>query len=184
MGSLQSRNQFADRPAEPAEERAADSSMVSGRSDPHNEFIVLLDDPNEEITERWQDGLHDWYICRDDQCPVESTGISRDVSQRRSYYRHCPCLKRRAGSVNTNSEISTPRERDSHSASRDPGVVLPQKPSFIAWFQRCLCAPHLFGLPSPPTQSGLNGQDPHSRIFQSCNKWFRRGGQNCEDGKG
>ena len=32
--------------------------------------------------------------------------------------------------------------------SRDPGVVLPQKPSVVAWFQRCLSVPHVFGLPS------------------------------------
>ena len=40
-----------------------------------------LDDPNEEITEHWQDGLHEWYIGRDDQCSVKPTRISRDVSR-------------------------------------------------------------------------------------------------------
>ena len=57
--------------------------MVTGGSDPPDDFPVPLDDPNEEITEQWHDDLHEWYICRDDQCPVESTRISRDVSQRR-----------------------------------------------------------------------------------------------------
>ena len=143
MGSLQPRNQVADRRAEPDEKRAADSTMVSGRSDPPDDFVVPLDDPNEEIAEQWQDGLHEWYIRRDEQCSVEPARISCDVSQRRSSHSFCPCLKRRAGSVSTNSVISTPR------ASRDPGVVLPQKPSVVAWFQRCFRVPHVFGLPSP-----------------------------------
>ena len=121
---LQPRNQVADKRAEPDEERAADSSMVSGKSDPPGNFTVRLDDPNEEITEHWQDGPHEWYICRDDQCSVKPTRISRDVSQRRSSHYFCQCLRRRASSVSTNSEISTPRERNSHSASRDHGVVL------------------------------------------------------------
>ena len=81
MGSLQPRNQVGDRRAEPDEERAADS-VVTGGSDPPDDFIVPSDDPNEEITEQWQDGLREWYICRDDQCSVEPTKISRDVSQR------------------------------------------------------------------------------------------------------
>ena len=64
--------------------RAADSSMVRCRSDHPHEFIVFLDDPNVEITEQLQDGLHDWYTCRNDQCSVMSTRISSGVSQRRS----------------------------------------------------------------------------------------------------
>ena len=43
------------------------SSMVSGRSDPRDDFHVPLDEPNEEITEQWYDDLHEWYIGRDDQ---------------------------------------------------------------------------------------------------------------------
>ena len=105
--------------------------------------LQWLDDLNEEVTEQWQDGLHEWYICRDEQCSVEP------VSQRRSSHSFCPCLKHRASSVNTNSEISTPRERDAHSAPRDPGVVLPQKPSVVAWFKRCFRVPLVLGLPSP-----------------------------------
>ena len=36
-------------------------------------LLSPLDDPNEEITEQWQDGLHDWYTCRDaGQCGVKS----------------------------------------------------------------------------------------------------------------
>ena len=132
MGLLQLRNHVADRRAESDEERAADSSMVSGRSDPVDAFIVPLDHPNEEITEQWQDGLHEWYICRDEQCSVEPAGISCDVSQRRSSHFFCLCHKRRVDSCSTISQISTPRERDAHSASRDPGVVLPQKPSVVA----------------------------------------------------
>ena len=95
MGSLQSRNQVVDKRAEPDEERAADSSMVTGGSDPPDDFPVPLVDPNEEITEQWHDDLHEWNICRDDQCPVESTRISRDASQRRGHLRFFPCLKRR-----------------------------------------------------------------------------------------
>ena len=76
MGSLQPRNQVADRRAEPDEERVADFSVVTDGRDSSDDFLVSLDDPNEEITEQWQDGLHDWYICRDDQCPVESTAIA------------------------------------------------------------------------------------------------------------
>ena len=150
VGSLQPRNQVADRRAEPDEERAADSSMVSGRSDPLDDFIVPLDHPNEEITEQWQDGLHEWYICRDEAVVIQvHARIPRDVSQRRSSHNFCQCLKRRDDSCSTISEISTPRERDAHSASRDPGVVLPQKPSVVALFQRCFRVPHVFGLPPP-----------------------------------
>ena len=109
---------------------------------------VHLDDPNEEITEQWQDGLHEWYIRRDDQCSVKPNRIPRDVSEMRGYPGFCSCLKRRSVSVRTNSKVSTPRERDSHSASRGPVAVLPQKPSVVAWFQRCFCVPHLFGLTS------------------------------------
>ena len=57
--------------------------MVSGKSDPPDDYMVPVDDPNEEITEQWQDGLHEWYSCRDDQCSVKPTRISRDVSQKR-----------------------------------------------------------------------------------------------------
>ena len=92
MGSLQQRNQVADRRAEPDEERAADSSMVTGRSDPLDDVVVPLDDPNEEITEQRQDGLHEWYTCRDGRCSVEPARISCDVSQRRSSHSLCPCL--------------------------------------------------------------------------------------------
>ena len=121
MGSLQLRNQVADRRAEPDEERAAEFSVVTS-GHPSDDFIVPLDDPNEEITEQWQDGLHDWYICRDDQCSVELATISRDVSQKRGYLRFCSCLKRCFVSACTNSQISTPRECDSHSAAGDNAV--------------------------------------------------------------
>ena len=113
MGSVQPRNQVAERRAEPDEERAADSSVVNDGRDPSDDFI----------TEQWQDGLHDWYICRNDQCSVEPARISRDVSQKRGYLRFCSCFKRRFVSASTNSQISTPRELDSHSASGDVGVV-------------------------------------------------------------
>ena len=83
MGSLQPRNQVADRRAEPDEERAADSSVVPGGSDSPDDFHVSLDEPNEEITGHWHDDLQEWHICRDDQCSVESTRISLDVSQKR-----------------------------------------------------------------------------------------------------
>ena len=149
MGSMQPKNQVADRRAEPDEERTADSSVVTGGRDPSDDFIVPLDDPNEEITEQWHDGLQDWFICRDDQCSVETARIPRDVSEKRGYLRFCPCLKRRFVSACTNSQISTPRECDSHSASGDAGVVLSQKPSVVAWFQRCFRVSHLFRLPAP-----------------------------------
>ena len=139
MGSVQPRNQVADRRAEADEERAADSSVVTGGSDPPDDFPVSLDEPNGEITEQWHDDLHEWYICRD----VESTGISRDVSRKRGV---CSCLKRRVVSASMNSQMY---ECDSHSAAGDVGVVFSQKPSVVVWFQRCLCVPHLFGLPAP-----------------------------------
>ena len=75
MDSLQRRDQVVDKRAEPDEKRAADSSMVRCRSGQPDKFLVPLDDPNEEITERWQDGLHDWYTCRDDQCSVKPNRI-------------------------------------------------------------------------------------------------------------
>ena len=148
MDSLQSRNQVVDTRAEPGEKRAGNSTLVRRRSDHPVEFAVHLDDPNEEITEQWQGGLHEWYIRRDDQCSVTPNRIPRDVSEMRGYPGFCSCLKRRSVSVSTNSKVSTPRERDSHSAPRGPVAVLPQKPSVVAWFQRCFCVPHLFGLPS------------------------------------
>ena len=57
MESLQSRNQVVDKRAEPDEKRAGNSPLVRRRSDHSVEFAVYLDDPNEEITEQWQDGL-------------------------------------------------------------------------------------------------------------------------------
>ena len=60
MESLQSRNQVVDKRAEPDEKRAGNSPLVRRRSDHPVEFAVDLDDPNEEITEQWQDGLHEW----------------------------------------------------------------------------------------------------------------------------
>ena len=116
MDSLQSRNQVVDKRAEPDEKRAGNSTLVRRKSDHPVEFAVHLDDPNEEITEQWQDGLHEWYIRRDDQCSVKPNRIPRDVSEMRSSKSLCPCLKRRSVSGSTNSKVSTPRERDSHSA--------------------------------------------------------------------
>ena len=130
--------------------------MVTGGSDPPDDFPLSLDEPNEEITEQWHDDLHEWYICRDHQCSVESTGISRDVSQKLGYHRVCSCLKRRFVSASTNSKISTQHEFDSHSAAGDVGVVFSQKPSVVPWFQRCLCVPHLFGLPAPSKVDSSN----------------------------
>ena len=149
MGSLQPRNQVADRRAEPDEERVADFAVATDGRDSSDDFSVSLDDPNEEITEQWQDGLHDWYVCRDDQCTVEPARITRGVSQKRGYFRFCSCLKRRFVSSCTNSQISTPRECDSHSTTGDVGVVFSQKPSVVAWFQRCFRVSHLFGMPAP-----------------------------------
>ena len=168
MGSLQPRNQVVDRRAEPDEERVADFNVVTDGRDSSDVFIVSLDDRIEEITEQWQDGLHDCYICRDDQCTVEPARISRGVSQKRGYFRFCSCLKRRFVSACTNSQISTPRENDSHKTTRDVGVCL--VPTLfpcnsLAWV-------------SGTTQYGLIEQDPHSINFRSCSEWFKRGGQN------
>ena len=96
-------------------------------SDHPVEFAVHLDDPNEEITEHWQDGLHEWYICRENQGLVTYNRSPCDVSEMRGSQSLCPCLKRRSVSVST---------------------VLPQKPSVGAWLQRCFRGFHLFGLPS------------------------------------
>ena len=62
MDSLQPRDQVVDKRREPDEKRVADSSMVRCRSDRHDEFVVPLDSPNEEMAEQWQDGLHDWRL--------------------------------------------------------------------------------------------------------------------------
>ena len=56
MDSLQPRDLVVDKRAEPDEKDAADSSMFCCRSAHPDEFIVLLDDPNQEIAEQWQDG--------------------------------------------------------------------------------------------------------------------------------
>ena len=178
MGSLQPRNQVADGRAEPDEERSADSSVVTGGSDSPDDFPVSLDEPNEEITEQWHDDLHEWYICRDDQCSVESTGISRDVSQMRGYHRVCSCLERRFVSASTNSQISTQHQCHSHSAAGDVGVVLGTEAI------RCCLVLTLSLCTSPvwtagTTQSGLIEQDPHSSNIRSCSEWFKRCGQNC-----
>ena len=90
---------------EPDEERAAESPVVTGGSEPPDDFPLSLDEPNEEITEQWHDDLHEWYICRDDQCSVESTGISRDVTQKLGYHRVCSCLKRRFVSASLNRAL-------------------------------------------------------------------------------
>ena len=174
--SLQSRNQVGDKQAEPDKERAADSSMVTGGSFPLDDFPVPLDDPNEEIAEQWHDDLHERCICRDGQCPVESTRISRDVSQRRGHHRLCSCLKRLFVSASTNSQISTPRECDSHSTTGDVGVVFSQKPSVVTWFQRCLCVSHLFGLPAPRKVDSSNGTHipAISRLQQMVQAWWAK----------
>ena len=146
MGSLQPRNQVADKRAEPDEERAADSSMVSGRSDPPDDFIVV----------RMRRSLNNGRTASTSGTSVETISVQSSppespvVSPRgEAATTFFACLKRRSVSVSTNSQISTPRERDSHTASRDHGVVLPQKPSVVAWFQRCFRVSHVFGLPSP-----------------------------------
>ena len=73
MDSLQPRDQVVGKRAEPDEKRAADSSLVRCRSVHPDMSIVSPDDPNEEITEQWQDCLHDGYTCRDDQCSTSRT---------------------------------------------------------------------------------------------------------------
>ena len=127
MDSLQSRNQVVDKRAEPDEKRAGNSPLVRHRSDHPVEFAVHLDDPNEEITEHWQDGLHERY-----QGSVKPNRISRDVSEMRSSQLLCPCLKRRSVSIGANKKASMP-----------PVAVLPQKTSVGAWFKRCFRVLHL-----------------------------------------
>ena len=51
------------------------------RSDYSDEFVVPLDDPNEEITEQWQDDLHDWYTCRNDHVTSQKTFRLRQHTQ-------------------------------------------------------------------------------------------------------
>ena len=87
MGSLQPRDQVADKRAEPVEE-----------------ICRLFSGP-------LQDGLHDWYTCRDAQSCISPV-----------------------------------------------------------WS-------------AATTQNGLNEPDPDSRNFPSSNEWYRRGGQNSNDGK-
>ena len=82
---------------------AADSSMVRCKSDHPDEFIAFWDDPNEEITEQWQGGLHGWYTGRSDPCSVKSDRVSSVVSQRRRSSNFCSCLKR--CSVSKRSDI-------------------------------------------------------------------------------
>ena len=112
--SLQPKDQVVDKRAEPNEEMAAHSS-VRCRTDHFDEFTVPLDDPNEEVTEQWQDGVHDCYTCS-----VKSARISSGVSQRRSSSNIWSFLRRRSVAVRTNSQVRAPSECDPHSASRDP----------------------------------------------------------------
>ena len=149
MDSSHPRDQVVGKRAGPDEKRAADSSMVRCPSAYPDMSIVSLDDRNEEITEQWQDCLHDWYACRDDQCSAKNDRVSSGVSQRRCRSNLCACLKRHS--------ISTPRECDAHSASRGPAVVPPQQPSAVAWFQYCFRVSHLFGVPSPRKMDSTDG---------------------------
>ena len=136
MESMQSRNQVVDKRAEPDEKRAGNSPLVRRRSDHPVEFAVYLDDPNEEITEPWQDGLHEWYISRDDQCSVKPNRIPCDDSEMRSSQFLCPCLKRRSVSVSTNSEISTPRETHSQISTPRDCVSLSVEETLVSCFHR------------------------------------------------
>ena len=45
--------------------RLSVSSLLHCSSDRLAEFVVHPDDPNEQTTEHWQEGLHDWYTCVD-----------------------------------------------------------------------------------------------------------------------
>ena len=120
MGSLQPRNQVADRRAEPDEERAADSSVVTGGSDPPDDFPVSLDEPNEEITEQWHDDLHEWSS-------TEFVRVSNAVSS---------------------PPTQTARYRRNMSVT--PTVPQKTLVScFHRSHQLFLCVPHLFGLPTP-----------------------------------
>ena len=151
--------------------------MVTGGSDPPDNLLMSMDEPNEEITAQWHDDLHEWYIRQDDQCSVEPARISRDVSQKRGF---CSCLKRRFVSASTNIQISTPRECDSRSAAGDVDVVFSQKPSVVAWFQRCFSVSHLCGLRAPRKVASSN-RTHIPAISGVCSEWFKRGGQNCND---
>ena len=131
-----------------------DSSMVRCRSGHPDEFAVPLNDPNEVITEQWQDGLHDWYTCRDaGECSIKSATPVPDCVAESS-----ASTRRRSVtvSVRTHSQISPPCERDSHSVTRSPGVVPPKKSSVAAWFPRCFGVSHLFGVPSPRKKDSTN----------------------------
>ena len=123
-------------------------------------FFVPLDDPNEEIIEQWQDGLHDWYICRNHQCSVEPGAASSLPAQTARYRRHVSV---------------TPTVPQETLVSR-----------FHRSHQCCCLVPTLFPcislvLIASTTQSGHIEQDPHSSNFQSYSEWFKCGGQNCHN---
>ena len=62
--------------------------MVRCRSGHPDEFAVPLNDPNEVITEQWQDGLHDWYTCRDAGELFNQVRHSRSRLRRRIFRVH------------------------------------------------------------------------------------------------
>ena len=160
---------MSDRRAAPGEERAADSSVVTIL------LMILLC----LWMIRMRRSLNNGKTASMTGTSVETISvqssparISRDFSQKRGYLRFCSCLKRRYVSACTNSQISTPRECDSHSAAGDVGVVFSQKASVVAWFQRCFRVSHLFGLPAKntPKRTRLAQLSPYQASISVCGR--------------
>ena len=125
---------------------------------------MSLDDPNEEIT--------------------STSGTSVATISVQSSPPESPVMSPRSEAATTSVRVSNavPSPSAQIVRYRRHVNVTPTGPqeTMVSCFHR---SPQLLPWIAVTTQSGLNGQDPHSRNFQSCNEWFRRGGQNCNDGK-
>ena len=98
--------------------RLSVSSLHHRSRDHLAEFVVHLDDPNEQITEHWQDGLHDWYTCGDTrQWSNNSTNSFNNLDSEcrddsgvtsiwRSIRNACSCLRRRSCTVTVWTNIA------------------------------------------------------------------------------
>ena len=147
VDSLQPRDQVVDKRAEPDEERAAESSMVRSRRDHPYEFTVPLDDPNEEIPEQWPPRWVHVETISVQLSPTEFPVVSPRGDAATTSVR---VSKRRFVSFRTNSEISTPRECDSDSASRGPCCGASTEAI------NCCLVPTLFPCTSPVWSASTN----------------------------
>ena len=105
---------------------------------------------------------------------VQSTGISRDVSQKRGHHRLCSCPKRRFVSASTISRISTQHDCDSHSAAGDVGVVFSQNLSVVALFQRFFRVSHLFGAGAKSTHRAGPIVQQFPELQQLVQAWWAK----------